>query len=80
MQRGIDDGIPPATWPRLNLAVAGYIIVTILAYIFGRLQVRAVATEGEGFLRNLRVRVFDHIQRSRWRSSTATRPACSCRG
>ncbi len=62
VQRGIDDGIRAGNVARLNLAVAGYIIVTILAYVFGRLQVRAVATAGEGFLRDLRVRVFDHLQ------------------
>src|SRR6188474_2870083 len=62
VQRGIDDGIRPGNVARLNLAVAGYIIVTIAAYILGRLQIRAVATAGEGFLRDLRVRVFDHLQ------------------
>jgi len=60
---GIDHGISAGNARALNVAVAGYIIVTILAYFVARLQFVYINRAGEGFLRDLRVRVFDHLQR-----------------
>ena len=60
---GIDHGISAGSARVLNMAVAGYIGVTILAYLVARLQFIYINRAGEGFLRDLRVRVFDHLQR-----------------
>jgi len=60
---GIDHGISKHSPRVLNMAVAGYIAVTILAYVVARLQYVYINRAGEGFLRDLRVRVFDHLQR-----------------
>lgn len=60
---GIDHGISAGSARVLNMAVAGYIGVTILAYCVARLQFVYINRAGEGFLRDLRVRVFDHLQR-----------------
>ena len=40
-----------------------YVVVAIVAYLGGRQQHVFVNRAGEGFLRILRIRVFDHIQR-----------------
>ncbi|MCU1401271.1 MAG: putative transporter permease/ATP-binding protein, partial [Acidimicrobiales bacterium] len=60
---GIDHGITQHSSRVLNMAVAGYIAVTIVAYLVGRLQYLFINRAGEGFLRDLRVRVFEHLQR-----------------
>jgi ATP-binding cassette subfamily B protein len=58
----IDAGLTQGEAGPLNLAVAGYVAVTIAAYWLTRRQIVALARAGEGFLRDLRVRVFDHLQ------------------
>jgi ATP-binding cassette, subfamily B, bacterial len=60
---GIDHGIAKHDGGVLNMAVAGYIAVTIAAYFIARLQFVYINRAGEGFLRDLRVRVFAHLQR-----------------
>ena len=60
---GIDEGLTKHHTRSLNGAVAAYVIVTILAYLIARLQFIFLNRAGEGFLRDLRVRVFDHLQR-----------------
>jgi ATP-binding cassette subfamily B protein len=60
---GIDTGISEGDARALNLAVVLYIVVAIVAYLGGRQQHVFVNRAGEGFLRILRIRVFDHIQR-----------------
>jgi ATP-binding cassette, subfamily B, bacterial len=40
-----------------------YIVVAAASYVVYRTQVRMLGRAGEGFLRDLRVRVFDHLQR-----------------
>jgi ATP-binding cassette subfamily B protein len=60
---GIDQGITPGNITALNIAVAAYVVVAILAYIVYRAQVVTISRAGEGFLRDLRNRVFDHLQR-----------------
>jgi ATP-binding cassette subfamily B protein len=60
---GIDDGITPRNVGVLNLAVALYVVIAILAYVSYRAQVVLISKLGESFLRDVRVRVFDHLQR-----------------
>jgi ATP-binding cassette subfamily B protein len=60
---GIDHGINEGDAGALNAAVAGYIVVAVLAYITNRIQITLISRVGEDFLRRLRIRVFDHLQR-----------------
>lgn len=60
---GIDSGIDKADRDVLRNAVIAYAIVVSIAYIAARQQYIFVNRAGEGFLRALRVRTFDHIQR-----------------
>jgi ATP-binding cassette subfamily B protein len=60
---GIDQGITDRDAGALNRAVAGYVVVAILAYFTYRTQIALISRVGEEFLRSLRVRVFDHLQR-----------------
>ncbi len=60
---GIDHGINDRDAGALNAAVAGYVVVAVLAYITNRRQITLISRVGENFLRSLRIRVFDHLQR-----------------
>ncbi len=60
---GIDQGITDRDVGKLNLAIAGYVVAAILAYVTNRLQISLISQVGEEFLRRLRIRVFDHLQR-----------------
>ncbi|MCU1389251.1 MAG: putative transporter permease/ATP-binding protein, partial [Ilumatobacteraceae bacterium] len=60
---GIDHGITRHNSRVLDMAVAAYIVVTIVAYLVGRLKYLFINRAGEGFLRDLRVLVFEHLQR-----------------
>jgi ATP-binding cassette subfamily B protein len=60
---GIDRGIRPGRPRVLDLAVGAYVVVAIGAYVCSRAQVLLISRAGEGFLRDLRVRVFDHLLR-----------------
>jgi ATP-binding cassette subfamily B protein len=46
----------------LNLCVIAYLVVVGVSYVASRLQYLAINQAGEGFLRDLRVRVFDRLQ------------------
>ncbi len=59
---GIDEGIRAGNQQALNAAVLAYVVVTVLGWGFSQAQIRAVSRAGEGFLRDLRIRVFDHLQ------------------
>ena len=59
----IDNGITERDAGNLDLAVAGYVVVALLAYVTYRIQIRLIGRIGEGFLRDLRIRVFEHLQR-----------------
>lgn len=59
----IDSGIRKGERHVLDLSVAMYIGVTILGYVVGRLQYLELNKGGEGFLRDLRLQVFDRMQR-----------------
>jgi ATP-binding cassette subfamily B protein len=60
---GIDHGINEGDAGALNVAVAGYVVVAVLAYVTNRIQITLISRVGEDFLRRLRIRVFDHLQR-----------------
>src|SRR6187431_158049 len=60
---GIDHGIDADDSAVLRNAVIAYLVVVIAAYCASRQQYVLINRAGEGFLRSLRVRVFDHIQR-----------------
>jgi len=57
---GIDSGVRPRDLDALNRAAALFVLAAVLAYVSGRLAIRAVARVGEAFLRELRERVFSH--------------------
>jgi ATP-binding cassette subfamily B protein len=59
---GIDQGISKRDPGALNVAVAAYVVVAILAYVTYRIQIALISRVGEEFLRTLRIRVFDHLQ------------------
>ncbi len=59
----IDDGIRAGDGRALDLAVAAYVAVAIVALVGARQQYVYVNRTGEGFLRRLRLELFDHIQR-----------------
>ena len=58
---GIDHGIKEHKGRNLDFAVGAYVVVAAVAYLASRLQVLHVSRAGEGFLRDLRLRVFDHL-------------------
>ena len=60
---GVDHGIARSDGGVLRNAVLTYIVVVVAAYLSSRQQYVFVNRAGEGFLRALRLRVFDHIQR-----------------
>lgn len=59
----IDHGIQDADTNMLNAMVVLYLVVTVIGYIVGRLQFVTLNRAGEGFLRDLRITVFDKLQR-----------------
>jgi ATP-binding cassette subfamily B protein len=60
---GIDRGIKRHDGHLLDLTVGAYVVVAVIAYLASRTQVLLVSRAGENFLRDLRVRVFDHLLR-----------------
>jgi ATP-binding cassette subfamily B protein len=60
---GIDHGMVKADSGALDRAVAAFVIVAVVAYVVYRIQIMLVGRIGEGFLRDLRNHVFDHLQR-----------------
>ena len=59
----IDHGIKAKDGSALNQIVVLYVIVTIIGYFAGRLQYLTINRAGEGFLRELRITVFDKLQK-----------------
>lgn len=60
---GIDRGITGGNEAVLDLAVAAFVVVAVIAYVASRVQILMISRSGEGFLRDLRNRVFDHLLR-----------------
>ena len=63
VRHGIDHGIKVGDAGALDAAVIGYVVVAAISYVTYRFQVRLISSIGEAFLRDLRLRVFDHLQR-----------------
>jgi len=59
---GLDHGIAKHSASALNIAVVAYLATVIVGYVVGRLQYLYINRAGEGFLRELRVTVFDRLQ------------------
>lgn len=59
---GIDHGLRKRDADALNLAAVLYGTVSVAALVLARAQILLVTRVGEKFLRDLRVRVFDHLQ------------------
>jgi ATP-binding cassette subfamily B protein len=59
---GIDHGIHRGRTGPLDVAVVAYVVVAVAAYVLQRIQVLVIAEVGEGFLRELRLRAFAHLQ------------------
>lgn len=59
---GIDRGLRRGDGGALNLAAGAYLGVALVGLGLSRAQTLLVTRVGEGFLRSLRVRVFEHIQ------------------
>src|SRR5436305_11423355 len=59
---GIDGGRRAHDGAVLNAAVVGFLVSAFVAVVLGRTQIRLITRVGESFLRDLRVRVFDHLQ------------------
>jgi ATP-binding cassette, subfamily B, bacterial len=59
---GIDQGISRHDGAVLDRVVLGYLVAAVVAVILGRTQIRLITRIGESFLRDLRIRVFAHIQ------------------
>jgi ATP-binding cassette subfamily B protein len=60
---GIDEGITHHNTTALDRAVVAYILIAIVAYFVYRSMIVLIGLVGEGFLRDLRIKVFDHLQR-----------------
>ncbi len=57
-----DNGISKRDGRTLNIVIGVYLAIVAVNYLVGRQQYLAVNLAGEGFLRDLRVRVFDRLQ------------------
>ncbi len=62
VRHGIDAGLRANDGGALDISAALYLVVAVIALFFGRASIRVVSRVGETFLRELRVRVFDHLQ------------------
>ena len=63
VRHGIDQGIAKRDAGALNAAVIGYIVFAVVMFFTVRFQVTMIGRIGEGFLRDLRLRGFDHLAR-----------------
>lgn len=63
VRMGIDEGIKDGDRGTLNLAVGLYVAVAALGYVVNRVQIVLISRVGEGFLRDMRTRVFRHLLR-----------------
>jgi ATP-binding cassette subfamily B protein len=59
---GIDQGLTAGDRGALNRAVGGYVVVAVVAYYVYRRLIVVLSRAGEGYLRDTRTTVFDHLQ------------------
>ena len=62
MKFATDRGLGAGSARALNGAIVAYCVMVVVNYFVGRKQYMAINQAGEGFLRDLRVRVFDRLQ------------------
>jgi ATP-binding cassette subfamily B protein len=62
VKTGIDQGLTKGDAWALNRAVLGYVVVAVGAYFIYRGLIMVLSRAGEGYLRDLRIKVFDHLQ------------------
>jgi ATP-binding cassette, subfamily B, bacterial len=62
MKYAIDQGLAVSDGGALNRAVVAYVVVAVVAYLVYRRLIIVLSLAGEGYLRDLRKRVFDHLQ------------------
>ncbi len=63
VRTGIDDGIKVGDRTVINQVVIAYIVIAALSYFVYRAQVVSISRIGEDFLKDLRLRLFDHLQK-----------------
>jgi len=63
VRRGIDEGIAKGDSGQLNVSIGLYVVVAIVSYLCFRNAIVLLARVGEGFLRDMRTRVFDSLLR-----------------
>lgn len=63
VRTGIDDGIKVGDRTVINQVVVAYIVIAVLSYFVYRAQVVSISRIGEDFLKQLRLRLFDHLQK-----------------
>lgn len=63
VRTGIDDGIKVGDRGVINTVVVAYIVIAVLSYFVYRAQVVAISRIGEDFLKDLRLRLFEHLQK-----------------
>lgn len=63
VRRAIDEGLEAGDTRELNTAIVAYVVAALLSYLTYRFAIANLAVVGEGFLRDLRVRVFDRLLR-----------------
>ncbi|MEM7092683.1 MAG: ABC transporter ATP-binding protein [Actinomycetota bacterium] len=61
VRRAIDQGLTVGDRSALNESIAGYVVVAVLAYLTFRGAIASLALVGEGFLRDLRLKVFGRM-------------------
>jgi ATP-binding cassette subfamily B protein len=60
---GIDQGLSGQNVTALDVAVAAYVVVAAASYVVYRRLIVVLSRAGEGYLRDMRTTVFDHLQR-----------------
>jgi len=63
LRYAIDHGIKDGNGRVLNWLIVVYLGITAFGYVVGRMQYLAINRAGEGFLRTLRLTVFERLQR-----------------
>lgn len=61
LKLAIDQGISKGDQQVVNICVVAFIGVAGIAYVASRIQIMMISRAGEGFLRDLRNRVMDHL-------------------
>ena len=63
LRSAIDHGIKDGNGRALNWLIVVYLGITAFGYVVGRVQYLAINRAGEGFLRTLRLTVFERLQK-----------------